>query len=773
MEDFALKTLEYDKVLQIVATNARTSYGKKQILNSIPKKNYDEVAILLNETEEAQNVLLRFGDYPYENYEEVSNYLELADKSGILEAENFLKILALLNSSVETKNYFVDLINNEKISLENLEKYFSGLEDLVRLKTSITLAINKEGKILDSASKTLFQIRRKLAQTENRIRVTLNAIMQKESHKLNELLIVIRNGRMCLPVKIEYKNSFSGIIHDISSTNTTCYIEPAETTIIANELDDLRQEEQKEIRIILQNLSLLVSANYQELSKNLYNLTMLDAIFAKAKYASDYMFKPSLTLDYSFNLDNIKHPLIDTKVCVPISIKMDKNAKAIIITGPNTGGKTVSLKTVGLCSMLVQTGIFVETKKQSTFHVFEHILADIGDEQSIEESLSTFSSHMKRIIDILKLDLSNSLILLDELGSGTDPKEGSALAIAILEELENKNAKSIVTTHYTDLKNYAYNHDGIINASVEFNVNTLRPTYRLLLGIPGASNALLIAKNLGLNNEIIEKSNKYLENNKVDSNIVEYEKKVASLAFKEDELNKLLEENEKLKADLANEKSALERKRQELLNKAKKEAESIIIKAKNDSSNLLDEIKKLKHESEIKVHEIAKLKHMSNSLEVSNNDDNIFQDKLEVGDFVLIKSYNKVGTIQKVKKDSYEVNFGLFTMDFKQKDLVKTARPKVKKEPKPIHTGYNSVSGASMSLDLRGKRYEEVKDLVEDFLDKACLANYEQVSIIHGFGTGVVRNRVWEVLKSNSNVKSYRFGKEGEGLNGVTVVTLK
>lgn len=774
MENFSLKTLEYDKVLKLVSAYARTSYGKEGVLALSPKTSYYEVKTLLDETEEAQNVLIRFQEHPYENYEGVLKSIELANKNGILEAISFLQVLALINTSVATKNFFQDLEENEKMNLHFLKNYFANLTELVRLKTSINLAINKEGQILDSASKNLFQIRRKIAQTENKIRTSLNAIMQHESTKLNEFLVVIRNNRMCLPVKIEYKNSFPGIIHDISSSNNTCYIEPAQTTTLSNELEALRQEEMTEIRIILQNLSLLVAAHYDELAQNLENLTCLDVIFAKAKYAENMMFKPSLTEKYEFNLDGVKHPLIDTKVCAPITVKMEEKTRAIIVTGPNTGGKTVALKTVGLCSLLVQSGIFVETKKQSSFHVFENILADIGDEQSIEESLSTFSSHMTRIIAILNKDLANSLILLDELGSGTDPKEGSALAIAILEKLDQLGAKTIVTTHYTDLKNYAYSHEGIVNASVEFNINTLRPTYRLLLGVPGASNALLIAKNLGLAEDIVTNSEKYLANTGAfNKDIANYEEKMAEMANKEDKLNAIIEENERLKAELSLEKSKLEHKRQEFLNKVKKEAEEIITKAKADSDNLLAEIKALKNESEVKIHEIAKLKNKTNLLGVSMNEENIFSDELAVGDFVLIKTYNKTGVIKKIQKDKYEVNFGQFTMEFKKKDLVKTTKPKTKEKPKVIYSGYNNVSGAAMSLDLRGKRYEEVKDLVEDFLDKACLANYEQVSIIHGFGTGVVRNRVWEVLKANSNVKAYRFGKEGEGLNGVTVVTLK
>ncbi len=771
--NFTDKTLEYDKVLVNVSDYCRNKYSKNLIMSLRPSTDIEVVNTLLDETEEARTVFYRLGELPIEPLDDVKKYLDLASKGSILEPIHFLDILALINSSNNLKKFFEDLKTSGDIKTPVMTKISEGLFDLYRLKATINLAISKDGKILDGASKDLFQIRRKISQTENRIRTGLNQIMQRENSKLNDLLIVIRNNRMCLPVKIEYKNSFPGIVHDISQSNTTCYIEPNSIIPLANDLEELFRQEEKEIKIILENLSLLVSANYEELINNLEIIAYLDAITAKAKYSKENSYRPEITSQKRFNIDSGKHPLIDSSKVVPISIKMLENTSTIIITGPNTGGKTVSLKTVGLLHMLVQSGIFADAKKSSVFHVFDHILADIGDEQSIEESLSTFSSHITKIINILAEDLSNSLILLDELGSGTDPKEGSSLALAIIEELIKRGSKAIITTHYTDLKNYAYNHEGIVNASVEFNPNTLKPTYRLLLGVPGASNALLIAKNLGLSDEIIENSKFLLAHNKDNKEILDYEKKMSELKYKEDEVASLKESILKMQEDIKKEKQNLESKREFLLQKARRDAENILLKARKDSEALLAEIKELSKNTEIKSHELAKLKHEANTLEVSDKEV-IDNSQLAVGDFVMIKSYNQIGTIKLIKKNSYQVNFGQFTMDFKRKDLVKTEKPKtIKIEPKVKASGYNSVAGASMSLDLRGKRYEEVENLVEEFLDKACLANYEKVSIIHGFGTGVVRKRVWEVLKNLPSVKSYRYGKEGEGLNGCTVVELK
>ena len=768
---FSTKILEYDKVLEKVASFAHSSYTKEKILNLMPETDIDEVNRLLDLTKEGNKIFISYGDIPYTNYENVRSYINYANKGGVLESNNFLQILALLENCNNIKRF----INNiEDIKHNLIDEYLKNLVDLPKLRTNINLAINSEGNILDSASKELFQIRRKISLANNKIRQTLTMIMQHESQKLNELLIVYRNNRLCLPVKIEYKNSIKGIIHDISSSNTTCYIEPEAVLALQNDLEILKEEEKKEIQTILANLSLLVLASYNELSTNLDTLTELDLVFAKAKYASDYMERPIITDSFSFNLENIKHPLIEREKCVPISVKMTEKDTTIIITGPNTGGKTVSLKTVGLSSMLVQSGIFVDCKAKSTFCIFKNILADIGDEQSILASLSTFSGHIKNIISILNEPLDNSLILFDELGSGTDPKEGSALAIAIIEKLREYKTKSIISTHYSDLKNLAYKTEGIINASVEFNLNTLKPTYKLLQGVPGQSNALIIASNLGLASDICEFSEKYLNDNYSSSKeLKDYEQKLGELKSKEEEINLRLEEVSKLKEDLEIEKNNLELKRNTYLQKARKEADNIIYDAKVEAAKLLDEIKKVSQEAEIKAHELAALKHKANTLKVNSNDESIFNENFVVGDYVLIKSYNKNGYITKVKKNVYEVNFGPFTMDFKKEDLVKANKPKKEEKPKVKMSGYNSVNQATMSLDLRGKRYEEVKDLVEEFLDKAIIANYEQVSIIHGYGTGVVRNRVIELLKHNPNVKEYRFGKEGEGLMGCTVVKLK
>lgn len=769
---FDTKTLEFDKVLNMIKDYCFLKATKENLNNLDIASTKEDVLELLDETDEAIKIIVKYGPLPISNFNQVNEAILRTSKGGVLEVEEILDVLALINSSLEINKYLNNIFNESKEDYSSLNKYNLKFINLSKLKNLLSFAVSPEGKIFDQASKNLMQIRRKINLAENRLRQTLNLLMQENVNKLNELLIVIRDNRMCLPVKIEYKNSFKGIVHDVSSSNTTCYIEPADTFVIGNELDNLREEEFKEIKKILEELSLLISANSEQLLNN-YNLIIkLDLIFAKAVFSKENP-KPKISNDYSFNLQNVCHPLINKDNVVPISIRMQNKDNVIIITGPNTGGKTVTLKTVGLLSLMVQAGIFPNSKKDSTYFVFKNILADIGDEQSIEESLSTFSSHITKVIKILANDLNSSLILLDELGSGTDPKEGSALAIALIKHLKNNNAKAIITTHYTDLKNFAYQNEGIVNASVEFNTITLKPTYKILLGIPGSSNALDIASNLGLNQDIIVDAKSIIDAGPINQDVLNYESKMQGLQEKLDEYEQNNLKLEEALKEVNKEKLYLEKERNNLLQKAKKEADNIISKAKEEAFNILNELKEMKKEAEIKEHILANLKNKVNNLETEDINSTLFNEDFKVGDFVKIIPYDKVGKILAINKDRYKVNFGQFTMDFKKKDLLKTEVKETKVVKKPKLTGYNSISGASIKLDLRGKRYEEVKNLVEDFIDKATLANYECVNIIHGFGTGVVRQRVWEVLKQNPNVKSYRYGGEGEGLNGATVVYLK
>ena len=627
----------------------------------------------------------------------------------------------------------------------------------------------------DNASKELFVVRRSLKSLENRLRSKLSELLQTKASMLTEQLIVQRDGRMCLPVKIEYKNSFKGIVHDVSSSNTTAYIEPESTLETANQIESYLAEEKKQVLIILKNLSLLVAAEADQLINNLELLTKLDIIYAKALMAKEYDYNDvKLENKQEFEIKKAKHPLIDKNVCVPIDCEIGNKYSAIIITGPNTGGKTVALKTIGLLHLMVYTGMMVPASSDSKFGYFDDILADIGDEQSIEQSLSTFSSHMTNIVKILDTISFKSLVLLDELGSGTDPKEGSGLAISIIDYLKKAGAMVIATTHYSELKNYAYNNEGIINASVEFNTETLMPTYRLLLGVPGKSNAIEIAKRLGLNEKIVLAAKNELNNiSSESSNLIgNLEEEMTKVRKEQESLEKEIQLYKNLVAEANREKLDLVKRTDKIINDAKQKANDILKDAKEEATNLINEIKNMSEEN-FKEHQLAELTRKTRSLDVKNDYEAIFNDELHEGDYVYIKSYQKYGTIKKIKNDKYYVNIGQFQMEFKKNELTLSAKPVEKPKKETRMSGYNPSSHASLSLDLRGKRYEEVKTLMDDYIDQALLGNLQQVSIIHGFGTGAIRKAVQEYLKNCPYVKSYRYGGEGEGLNGVTVVYLK
>lgn len=772
---YHLDALEFDQVLDKLSNYAKTDYAKELISKLTPNSNFEEVLELNNETNEAYLAVVRQGDIPLGGLYNVNPSIRRSQIGGILDPNELLNIVYLLDCSMNVTRYFKSL-ESIKLNTPCLNKYVDKLVNLPTLKTNITLAINPDGKVNDNASRELFTIRRTISSLNNRLKSKLNELMTSRASMLTDSLIVMRNNRMCLPVKIEYKNTFKGIIHDISSSNTTCYIEPEATIETANQIDSYINKEKKEIEVILKNLTLLVSAESDILLTNLDSLTNLDIIYSKALMGKELDYSNvTIVNDYSFNLKKAKHPLIDKDKVVPIDVELGKKAKVIIITGPNTGGKTVALKTVGLLHCMAMCGMMVPCSSDSILSVFNEILVDIGDEQSIAQSLSTFSAHMKKMNEILEATTFESLILLDELGSGTDPKEGSSLAISMINYMKSRGATIIVTTHYSDLKTYAYNTDNVLNASVEFNTNTLMPTYRLLVGVPGKSNAIEIAKRLGIPEEIINSSKSYMddisnsENSELMNNL---EEEITKLRQQEEELAHKIEMYDELNHKLSIEKVNLTKQTNKIINDAKNEANNIIKDAKDEASKLINEIKELSN-VEYKEHELADLKYKVKNLNVEANDLNLFDEELVVGDYVYIKPYEKNGTITKIKKDKYTVQMGQFSMDFAKSDLTKAAKPKEKVVKQSRLSGYNPASHASLSLDLRGKRYEEVKDLMDQYLDQAILGNLETVTIIHGFGTGVIRNAVQDYLKKCPYVKSYRYGGEGEGLNGATVVKLK
>lgn len=768
------KTLEYHKVNEILERFTKTNYAKKRLEDYLESFDFDTIERLNRETKEAYLAIVKLGDIPLGGLYEMKDALRRCKAGSILNESELLNVVGLLDCGMNVSKYFKSL-ETIKVDVPSIKAYSDNVVTPQALKTNITLAISPEGRINDNASRELFMVRRSLASLENRLRSKLNELLSSKASMLTEALIVQRDGRMCLPVKIEYKNTFKGIVHDISSSNSTAYIEPESTLETANQIDSYTQEEKKQCQIILKNLSLLVSAEADTLLNNLENLTTLDVIYAKALMGKELNYNsPKIEAKQFFSLKRAKHPLLNPDTAVPIDCELGNKYSVIIITGPNTGGKTVALKTVGLLHLMVYNGLMVPASEDSIFGAFEDILADIGDEQSIEQSLSTFSSHMTKIVDVLSRITFNSLVLLDELGSGTDPKEGSSLAISIIEYLKRSGARVICTTHYSELKSYAYKNEGIINASVEFNTETLLPTYRLLMGVPGKSNAIEIASRLGLNQKIIEDAKNELSLTSSESSelIGNLEEEMTSLRNQERELEEKIAGYENMINNLKHEKLELVKKTDKIIHDAKEEAKKIIHDAKEESLKLIEEIKNMSSEN-FKEHELIALKTKAKNLSVNDEQEEIFDEELHEGDYVYVKTYEKYGTISSIKKDKYYVNLGQFAIEFKKNELSLAAKPEPKKKKEVRLSGYNPASHATLSLDLRGKRVEEVKELMDSYLDQCALGNLKQVSIIHGFGTGAVRKAVQEYLKTSPYVKSYRYGGEGEGLNGVTVVYLK
>lgn len=775
---FDYKTLEFNKVLNLLLPYCQTNLGKQHALEIKPTNELSTINTMLNEVECAYDSTVKYGDLPLGSFKDIKNATMRAQIGGVLSPEELVDISGTLYCSRNILKYFQDLGNN-KINYSALNDYVSNIKSIKKLEDDINSMISPDLRINDNASMELFKIRRKLKMEETHLRNYMNSMLSSKASMLQENLIASRDGHLTLPVRAEYKNQIKGIVRDSSSSGTTYYIEPDEAYKISVLIEQIKVDEKNEEQQILRSLSLIIASNAEQILLNLENIVALDLIFAKAKYALNHnMVKPNINDEGIIDIKAGAHPLIDDTIVVKNDVKLGIDYDTIIITGPNTGGKTVLLKMVGLITLMMQSGMFVPCKDGTNLNVFDNIFSDIGDEQSIEQSLSTFSSHMTNISKIINEFTYNSLVLLDEVGSGTDPKEGASLAISIIDYLTKKGGRVITTTHYSDLKAFAYNNPRIINASVEFQVETLKPTYKLQIGVAGRSNAILIAKRLGLNEDVLNEAQRVFDDSSSDTSVLinkidEENEKIS--AIKQDYIHKINEYNQKL-AELNRSRHEIEANYDNIVAKAKKEASLILDEAKSKSEEILKELNKLKDDKYFEEHKLASLKHDVRNLSINDKEEKLFNDKINVGDLVYIKSYQTTGEVKKIKNDKYEVQCGRFTMTFNLNEISleshQVTKPK-KEVKKKSTTLVTKTSSAKMTLDLRGYRYEEVASALDKFIDDAYLANMPQVYVIHGFGTGAVRDAVYKYLKKSSYVKSYRFGGEGEGLNGCTVVYLK
>lgn len=767
--------LEFNKVKSMLVNYAQTSLGKFLVKEITPTNNSLVIERKLAETAHALKIIVQYKEAPFGGIRDLSEVLKKAQIGSILRPNEFLDVIGLIDASTNMVRFYNQVKEVEILDIA-LDIYFENIEIVPSLKKEIRLVITDNGRVSDSASPALKKIRNAINIREKRIQEKLNSILNKEKNKLTETLITIRNNRFVVPVKVSEKNNFKGSIIDYSSSGETVYMEPNSVSTINNEISMLILDEKKEVERILRELTSKVADYYYPLSNNLKILSELDAIFACAKFGLDYECTMPVITENEINLIKARHPLIKKEDVVPNTITFNNDEKVIIITGPNTGGKTVALKTMGLLSIMVQSGLLIPVMEGSKTVIFENIFADIGDEQSIEQSLSTFSSHMTRIINIINNLEVGSLILLDELGSGTDPKEGASLAISILDYLRIRGVHIIATTHYPELKAYAYNKDEIVNASVEFDVNTLSPTYRLLLGTPGKSNALLISERLGLDKTIITQAKEHVltSQSEVTDLINKLEKRGNTLEQKIREYEELIKDNNELVNRTERLRNELIEEKRELKGKIAVEQSQIILDTKQEALNLIKAIEELKKQDVIKDHEIADIKFKIRSLAVEKEEvKSSSKHDFLVGDIVNILRFNRIGELlKKQKNNQWLLKMGSLTSKFSedQIEFIKRKHESSKTVSKIKSNIKKSVKG---ELDLRGMRYEEAEIALDKYIDDCLMVNIPFATIIHGYGTLTLRKLVKTYLDKNSQVKSHRNGEGGEGGTGVTVVNFK
>ena len=778
MQTTYLEKLEFNKIKNTLSSYAQTNNGKKMCLDLYPSSNKEKVQKALDETTEAVALIYRKGNLPLETIGDISTYILNLKNQNFLSSKALLELATLLKTSKILKNYYFEKELNQTDSLTN---YFDHLYTNPSIEEKIFSAIIDENTFDDRASNALYKIRQQMRNTKKEIKNKLQSLLN--SKYLQEPIVTIRQNRFVVPVKSEYQTEIKGFIHDTSSTGSTVFVEPISVFDLNNQLSELKNQENIEIEKILQILSSLFFDITNELENNFNLITILDFIFAKAKYSKELDCNcPKINNDKLIYLKNAKHPLLDQNIAVPITLEIGKTFSSLLITGPNTGGKTVTLKTVGLLTAMAQSGMHIPASDESSIYLFDNIFADIGDEQSILESLSTFSSHMTHIISILNEATSNSLVLVDELGSGTDPIEGASLALSILEYFKKHNITVLATTHYHELKKYALLTDGVENASCEFNLETLSPTYRLLIGVPGKSNAFAISQKLGLKQEILENAKKRINSDtaKTEDLLKEiYDSKALIESEKEKTLqysNKI----EKLKQKLENETTDLEEHKKEYLQKAKQEAREILLSAKQEANDIIKEMEAEKNNSKnlnaLRNKLTSKL-HEVNQSPDSNLEETTTLDESQIkpGAIVFVPKFNKNGTVLSYPNQSKKFNIQIdnikTTLTPSQITIAKNTETK-----KEIITKKQSMfapKNVKTELNVIGMNIEESIFLVDKFLDEAAVAKLETVRIVHGKGTGILGKGIQKYLRSHPHVKSYRYGIFGEGEMGVTVVEIK
>ncbi|EFX93175.1 endonuclease MutS2 [Streptococcus sanguinis] len=772
-----LETLEFKKIKELFAPYLLTEQGQLELGLLLPTSKKETVASAFLEMRDMQQIFVQHPHFSLAATQDITALTKRLELESDLNIEEFLALKRVLAVTQELKSFYEDL---ENVHLEKLDRLFENLAVFPKLQGSLQ-AVNDGGFIESFASENLSRIRRKIQENENQVREILQEILKNKGEMLADQVVASRNGRNVLPVKNTYRNRISGVVHDISASGNTVYIEPRAVVNLNEEIASSRADERYEIQRILQELSDLFRPHAAEIANNAWIIGHLDLVRAKVRFMQETgAVVPDLSEEQDIQLLSVRHPLIENAVANDLYFGPDLTE--IVITGPNTGGKTIMLKTLGLAQIMAQSGLPILADKGSRVGIFSQIFADIGDEQSIEQSLSTFSSHMTNIVSILEQVDSESLVLLDELGAGTDPQEGAALAIAILEDLRLRQIKTMATTHYPELKAYGIETDWVENASMEFDTDSLRPTYRFMQGVPGRSNAFEIARRLGLSEVIVGHAQEQTDTDSDVNRIIErLEEQTLESRKRLDNIREVEQENLKFNRALKKLYNEFNREKETELNKARLEAQEIVDLALSESESIL---KNLHDKSSLKPHEIIEAKSQLKKLAPETVD--LSKNKVlkqakknrapKVGDDILVTSYGQRGTLVKQLKDGrWEAQVGLIKMTLEEQEfnLLKAEKEQQPKRKQVNVVKRTNTAGPKARLDLRGKRYEEAMEELDAFIDQALLNNMAQVDIIHGIGIGVIREGVTKYLRRNKHVKSFGYAPQNAGGSGATIVIFK
>ena len=784
MNSKILKILEFEQITNRLSSLAITAPAKEKAANLKPKTDFDKVEKSLKQTLALANLLRIKGQLPLTDFQDVKPSTKRLSVKANLNAQEFGNILLILSLASEINGFLEDL--DEDIDLSAIDEILDKLVVPDTLFNQLKKSVDFDGEVLDGASSALARIRHDIKSNEEEIKNKMDSYTKGNSSKyLSEQIVTIRDDRYVIPVKQEYRGKFGGVVHDQSASGQTLFVEPEAVLNLNNRQQNLMAQERQEIRNILKHLSSMAREDIKNLNEIAFSLSELDFLQAKAKLAKEMKAtEPSLSYDNSLYLRKARHPLIDPEKVVTNDIYLGEEFDTMLITGPNTGGKTITLKTAGLIQLMAQSGLFIPAEENSKVGVFKQVYADIGDEQSIEQSLSTFSSHINDIIAIMKNVNDQTLVLIDEIGAGTDPEEGASLAISILDFLRKKDAKIMVTTHYPELKLYGYNRERTTNASMEFDLKTLSPTYRLQIGIPGHSNAFAIARRLGMREDVVKNAQKLMKDEDSDINnmIERLNEQTKAATSARSRLETSLDRSQKLEKKLQDALDWYNQRVQKQLDFAQERANEIVAKRRKKADQIIERLEnERKNGVQIKENKIIDAKGELNSLErqaqnLANN--KVLQREkrrhnVSVGDKVKVLSYGQTGTITKKLSDhDYEVQMGIMKVKVSDRDVEKIDAPK-KQTPHVRATSALRRSNARSELDLRGQRYDEAMTNLDRYFDSVLLAGLDVVTIIHGIGTGAIRTGVWQYLRSNRHVKSFNYAPANQGGNGATIVQLK